>query len=54
MILAILIGSYVGNIPEKFELHLPKGLGGDLKKIIQGFFSIFSSGGHLVHKSGTI
>ena len=28
-ILIILVGSYIGNIPEKFELHWPKGLGGD-------------------------
>ena len=29
MILAILIGCYVGSIPEKFELQWPKSLGGD-------------------------
>ena len=28
MILAILVGSHVGNIPMKFESHWPKGLGG--------------------------
>ena len=27
-ILAILVGSYLGNIPMKFELHWPKGSGG--------------------------
>ena len=27
-ILAILVGSYLGNIPVKFELHWPKGSGG--------------------------
>ena len=27
MILAILVGSYLGNIPEKFESHWLKGLG---------------------------
>ena len=27
-ILAILVGSYLGNIPMKIELHWPKGLGG--------------------------
>ena len=27
--LAILPGNHLGNIPEKFELHWPKGLGGD-------------------------
>ena len=29
MILAILVGNYLGNIPEKFELHWPRGIGGD-------------------------
>ena len=29
MILAILVKSYLGNIPVKFELHWPKGSGGD-------------------------
>ena len=28
-ILAILLRSHLGSIPEKFESHLPKGLGGD-------------------------
>ena len=28
MIFAILLGSHLGNIPEKFELHWPKGLEG--------------------------
>ena len=27
-ILAILVGSYLGNIPMKFELHWTKGTGG--------------------------
>ena len=27
-IIAILVGSYLGNIPMKFESHWPKGLGG--------------------------
>ena len=27
MILAILVGSHPGNIPEKFESHWPKDLG---------------------------
>ena len=27
-ILAILVGSHLGNIPMKFETHLPKGSGG--------------------------
>ena len=29
MILAVLVGSHIGNIAEKFESHWPKGLGGD-------------------------
>ena len=28
MILAILVGSHLGNIPVKFESHWPKGSGG--------------------------
>ena len=28
MILAIMVGSYLGNIPVKFESHWPKGSGG--------------------------
>ena len=47
--------SHLGNIPEKFELHWPMGLGGDsiLSKFYT-FFSIFSSGGQFVHQSGTV
>ena len=29
MVLAILVGSHLGNIPMKFESHWPKGSGGD-------------------------
>ena len=29
MILAILVGNHLGNIPMKFESVWPKGLGGD-------------------------
>ena len=29
MIFAILVGSHLGNIPEKSESHWPKGLGRD-------------------------
>ena len=29
MSLAILVETYLDNIPVKFELHWPKGLGGD-------------------------
>ena len=28
-ILTFFLGSHLGNIPEKFESHWPKGLGGD-------------------------
>ena len=28
MILAVLVGSHLGNIPMKFESHRPKGSGG--------------------------
>ena len=38
----------------KFELHWPKGSGGVsfLSKLFA--FSIFSSGGHFVHRCGTV
>ena len=29
MVIAILVGSYLGMIPVKLESHWPKGLGGD-------------------------
>ena len=44
-ILALFLGGHLGNIPEKFESHSPKGY---------SRFSIFSSGGHFVHQSGTV
>ena len=39
MILTILVGSHLGNIPMKFESHWPKGSGGVsfLSKIIHDF-----------------
>ena len=38
MILSILIGSHLGNIPVKFESNWPKGSGGvSFKAIIHGF-----------------
>ena len=38
-ILAILVGSHIGNIPEKFESHWPKGLGEDsIKSKLFKFF----------------
>ena len=54
MILAILVGSHLGNIPMKFESHCPKGSGGVsfLSKLFRIFY--FSSGSHFVHQSGTV
>ena len=38
MILAILVGSHLGNIPMTFESHWPKGLEGvSFKQIIHDF-----------------
>ena len=54
MILAILVGSHLGNIPIKFESHWPKGSGGVSFYGNYPRFSIFSSGGHIVHRSKTI
>ena len=54
MILAILVGSHLGNIPMKFESHWPKGSGGVSFYGNYLLFSIFSSGGHLVHRSETV
>ena len=53
-ILAILVGSYLGNIPMKIESHWPKGSGGVsfYSKLFTIFF--FSSGGHFVHQSRTV
>ena len=42
---------HLGNNPVKFESHWPKDSGG--KQIIQNL-SIFSSGGHFVHRSRTV
>ena len=53
-ILAILVGSYLGNIPMKFESHWPKGSGGVSFYGNYPRFSIFSSGGHFVHRSETV
>ena len=40
MILAILVGSHLGNIPMKFESHCPKGSGGVsfLSKLFTNFY----------------
>ena len=38
-ILAILVGSHLGNIPMKFELHWPKGSGG--VSFLSKLFTIF-------------
>ena len=53
-ILAILVGSHLGNIPMKFESHWHKGSGevsfyGNYPR-----FSIFSSGSHFVQRSETV
>ena len=53
-ILAILVGSHLGNIPMKFESHWPKGSGGVSFYGNYLQFSIFSSGGNFVHRSGTV
>ena len=39
MILAILVGSHLGNIPMKFESHWPKGSGG--VSFLSKLFTIF-------------
>ena len=54
MILAILVGSHLGNISMKFKSHWPKGSGevSFLSKLFTIFY--FSSGGHFVHWSGTV
>ena len=53
--LAILVGSHLGNIPMKFESHWPMGSGGvSFKSKLFTIFSIFSSGGHFVHRSITM
>ena len=53
-ILPFLVGSHLGNIPMKFESHWLKGSGGVsfLSKLFT--ISIFSSGGHFVHRSETV
>ena len=53
-ILAILVGSHLGNIPMKFESHWPKGSGGVSFYGNYPQFSIFSSGGHFVHRSKNV
>ena len=54
MILAILVESHLGNIPMKFESHWPKVQEVLAFKANYSRFSIFSSGGHFVHRSGTV
>ena len=53
-ILAILEGGHLGNTPMKFESHWPKGSGGVSFYGNYPWFSIFSSGGHFVHRSETV
>ena len=54
MILAFLLGSHLGNIPIKVESLWPMGSGGVSFYGNYPRFSIFSSGGHFVHRSKTI
>ena len=54
MILLILLGSNLGNIPVKSESHWPKGSGEISFKANNSRFSISSSGSHFVHWSGTV
>ena len=50
-----MVGSHLGNIPLKFKSHWPKGSGGvSFCKADYSQFSIFSSGGHFVHRSKTV
>ena len=51
-ILAILVGSHLGNIPMKFESYWPKGSGGVSFYGNYPRFSIF--GGHFVHRRETV
>ena len=53
-ILAILVGSHLGNIPTKSESHWPKVQEDLAFKSNYSQFSIFSSGGHFVHRSKTV
>ena len=53
-ILAILVGSHLGNIPMKFESHWPMGSGGVSFYANYPQFSNFSSGGHFVDQSETV
>ena len=53
-ILAILVGSHLGNIFMKFESHWPMGSGGVSFYGNYPQFSIFSSGGHFVHRRETV
>ena len=46
--------SWSTDIPMKFESHWPKGSGGVSFYGNYLQFSIFSSGGHFVHRSGTV
>ena len=53
-ILDILVGINLGNITVKFESHLPK-IQEELAFIAKhSQFSFYSSGGHFVHRSGTV
>ena len=46
-ILALLVGSHLGNIPVKFESHWPKGSGGEhLKQIVDDGHCVFTIAHH--------
>ena len=49
-----MVGSHLGNIPMKFESHWPMCQEELAFKANYSRFSIFSSGGHFVHRSGTV
>ena len=53
-ILAILVGSHLGNIPMKIESYWPKGSGRVGFKANYSQFTIFSPCGHFVHWSGIV
>ena len=54
-ILAMFVGSHLGNIPMKFVNHICPRVQEELAfKADYSRFSIFSSGGHFVHRSGTV
>ena len=53
-ILAILVGNHLGNIPMNLNHTCPRVQEEFAFKANYSQFSIFSSGGHFVHRSGTV